>query len=380
MRLEILQGSGDPVIYPIDKARILIGSGEGCDVIVIADGISRRHLVLTVENDQYFITDQGSTNGSFVNEEKLQPGKKIEFNSFFPVRLGSNTLITLISDDEELMKPESTNPNIPKNVNFHIPNTVGVSDETRVISLKELKKAKTDELIKKRDEIRVKKKTGSKKKKNDSYLPTAIGLIVLLGAIYFNLVHHRIFKDESPVQKDVTVPPTVTENAPPTVSPLVQADLLPTKEQAEKAFENAKCTIDREIYLCKLMDLSPPLGATAIGLTDYVFVDGTEFYNESEKLLGPRLATPEAIRDVAGYIFLLRRLPPLDLNTLQDSRLVIVLMKANAEGKLVVTDMIGMLPETYNKRKEDITVAPFRGGRSSLHNALYFTRSIYSIY
>lgn len=390
MRLEILLGSEDPIIYPINKSRIIIGSGEGCDIILEADGISRRHLVLSSENDHYFIVDQGSTNGSFVNEEKLQPGKKVEFNSFFPVRLGSNTLITLISNEEDLVVSESTNPSIPRGIDFHIPTTSsGTSEETRVISLKELKKAKTDELIKKRDELRTKVKRSrtakGKKKKKDSYWPTAVGMIVLLGAIYFNLIHHRILKALAPEVLPPVAPvqeaPEVTETAPEgEVSPLIEKDLLPTKEQVNKVFENAKCTIDREIYLCKLLDLSPPLGATSVGLTDYVFVDATPFYQESEKLLGPRLATPDAVRDVTGYMFLLKRVPPLDLQVLDDSRLVFGLLKTNPEGKLELENVLAILPDTYNKRKEDINVTPFRSGRSSLHNSLYFTRSIYSLY
>lgn len=383
MRLEILQGTEDPIIYPINRPRIVIGSGEGCDIILEADGVSRRHLVLSVENDQYFIIDQGSTNGSFVNEEKLQPGKKVEFNSFFPVRLGSNTLITLLSNEEDLTPPESTNPSIPVGVNFHIPTSSGSAEETRVISLKELKKAKTDELIKKRDELRTKKRTRAevkKKKKKDSYLPTAIGLAILLGAIYFNLVERRSRNVEAPPVGLEPVAKEVPVEAAPKASPLIAENLLPTKEQVRQVMDNGKCTIDRELYLCGLLDLTPPQGASSVGLSDYIFIDASPFYLESEKLLGPKLATPDAVRDVAAYIFLLRRVPLLDLSVVKDSRLIFVLMKMDQEGKLAIENILAFLPETYNRRKEDITVAPFRGGRSSLHNALYFTRSIYTVY
>src|SRR5690606_19797388 len=106
MRLEILVGSDDPIIYPINSAKMTLGSAETCDVIISAEGISRRHLTVIAEDDQYFVIDQGSTNGSFINEERLVPGRRVEFTSFFPVRLGDNTLLSLISDDEnELREP-----------------------------------------------------------------------------------------------------------------------------------------------------------------------------------------------------------------------------------------------------------------------------------
>jgi pSer/pThr/pTyr-binding forkhead associated (FHA) protein len=68
MRIEILvDGSEEPQIYPINKQKLVLGSGETCDVIIPSEQISRKHLIIAAEGDSYFVIDQGSTNGSFIN-------------------------------------------------------------------------------------------------------------------------------------------------------------------------------------------------------------------------------------------------------------------------------------------------------------------------
>ena len=100
MRLEVLVVNGDVQVFPLNRPKIIIGSGESSDIVLKTEGVSRKHVFVLVEDDQYYVVDQGSTNGTFINEERLQPGKKVEFTSFFPVRLGENVLLTLLSDDE----------------------------------------------------------------------------------------------------------------------------------------------------------------------------------------------------------------------------------------------------------------------------------------
>lgn len=50
---------------------ITIGRGNECDVSIDNTAISRQHISLSMNNGIYFLSDLGSTNGSFVNGKKI---------------------------------------------------------------------------------------------------------------------------------------------------------------------------------------------------------------------------------------------------------------------------------------------------------------------
>ena len=64
MRIEILVDNGEPKIYPLDRPKIVVGSHESCDIVIDNTGISRKHLVIVVRDEKYFVADQGSMNNS----------------------------------------------------------------------------------------------------------------------------------------------------------------------------------------------------------------------------------------------------------------------------------------------------------------------------
>ncbi|WP_310602226.1 DUF6382 domain-containing protein [Anaerosporobacter sp.] len=50
---------------------------EGMDAVIEESTISRIHAKITQEEKEFYITDMGSTNGTFVNEENIQPHSKM---------------------------------------------------------------------------------------------------------------------------------------------------------------------------------------------------------------------------------------------------------------------------------------------------------------
>src|SRR5262245_65855987 len=51
--------------------RWLIGRDPQCDLVVEAQGVSSRHCTLTRTGDGYFLEDNGSTNGTYVNGKRI---------------------------------------------------------------------------------------------------------------------------------------------------------------------------------------------------------------------------------------------------------------------------------------------------------------------
>lgn len=78
---ETVLGRTDPVedIHP----DVDLGIYKGFDL-----GVSRRHAVILREEEQYSLEDLGSTNGTIVNREKIQPGEKTSLKEGDTIFLG----------------------------------------------------------------------------------------------------------------------------------------------------------------------------------------------------------------------------------------------------------------------------------------------------
>jgi pSer/pThr/pTyr-binding forkhead associated (FHA) protein len=75
---------------PLDKPQVTIGRKMDNDVVIDNLAVSGHHARVVEENGTYFVEDTGSTNGTFLNETKiqkqrLQPGDQI--------RVGKHVLI-----------------------------------------------------------------------------------------------------------------------------------------------------------------------------------------------------------------------------------------------------------------------------------------------
>jgi pSer/pThr/pTyr-binding forkhead associated (FHA) protein len=80
-KAEILLGREDPVSGVFPEVDLTPHGGE-------EGGVSRRHAKLTVRGNQWLIEDLNSTNFTFVNNQKLNPGVPQPLNSGDKVRLG----------------------------------------------------------------------------------------------------------------------------------------------------------------------------------------------------------------------------------------------------------------------------------------------------
>ncbi len=78
---------------PIRRDRVVIGRQTDCDVRIPAAGISRHHCELVQDDDGLLIRDLGSSNGTYVNQERveserLSAGDLVSFGAFvFVVRI-----------------------------------------------------------------------------------------------------------------------------------------------------------------------------------------------------------------------------------------------------------------------------------------------------
>lgn len=86
------QGGEFPIVA--DK-QILIGRSSDLDMVLVEDMVSRKHAKISTQGEQIWIEDLGSTNGTFVNGEKIKRARLKEGDR---VLIGTSILKVIAGD------------------------------------------------------------------------------------------------------------------------------------------------------------------------------------------------------------------------------------------------------------------------------------------
>jgi len=89
-KTEMLIGRSDPVRNIFPDIDLTIHGGD-------SSGVSRRHSRLTLQDTHIYLEDLNSTNYTFLNKQRLQPGQRYPINHGDEIRLGLLTLEYLTS-------------------------------------------------------------------------------------------------------------------------------------------------------------------------------------------------------------------------------------------------------------------------------------------
>lgn len=94
--LAVIQGAATGQIFQIGKSRTVIGR-SGADVNLDDPEASRQHAVVEIVGDHAALRDLGSTNGTFVDVERIE---QHELNNQMEFRIGSHVLMFIVTDVE----------------------------------------------------------------------------------------------------------------------------------------------------------------------------------------------------------------------------------------------------------------------------------------
>jgi predicted Zn finger-like uncharacterized protein len=94
--LAVIQGAATGQIYQITKTRTTMGR-SGADINLEDPEASRQHAMLEVIGDHAIVRDLGSTNGTFVDTERIE---QQVLNNHMEFRIGSHVLMFIVTDVE----------------------------------------------------------------------------------------------------------------------------------------------------------------------------------------------------------------------------------------------------------------------------------------
>jgi hypothetical protein len=86
------QGGEFPIV---PEKQIIVGRSSDLDMVLVEDMVSRKHARIAMQNDQIWIEDLGSTNGTFVNGEKIKRARLKEGDR---VLIGTSILKLIAGD------------------------------------------------------------------------------------------------------------------------------------------------------------------------------------------------------------------------------------------------------------------------------------------
>src|SRR6185503_15067594 len=82
--LRLVPNAGPPI--QVDKDQAIVGREPACDVFVNDGSVSRRHARLERRGAAWFVVDQGSANGTYLDSQRvsdalLRPGQVVRFGA-----------------------------------------------------------------------------------------------------------------------------------------------------------------------------------------------------------------------------------------------------------------------------------------------------------
>lgn len=176
--------NGEEIKHTTEEQSIVVGRSSKCQVVVPHGGMSRQHLKLDHENGEVFITDLGSTNGVFINGERIPAHEKIKYATYLSLSFGAVTAMTVDLEDK-------TSPGfIPKSEAL---SSFSAINDDRTVKIKDV--SNLEVALHKNDAKKASKPLLLKKKESSRAGPiglNVIALLILLGTAYWYLS-----KDES---------------------------------------------------------------------------------------------------------------------------------------------------------------------------------------
>jgi predicted component of type VI protein secretion system len=89
--LKMRSGPNPGMTFPLEQEEILLGRDLANDITIGDPEVSRRHARFFMRDDNIFVEDLGSTNGTFLNGERISSPKQLRVGDV--ITLGENVVL-----------------------------------------------------------------------------------------------------------------------------------------------------------------------------------------------------------------------------------------------------------------------------------------------
>jgi hypothetical protein len=271
MRVTVKLSNGLIISKDLSLDKAIVGRSVKADVVVPDEALSRNHCLIEIEAGNFYVTDLGSSNGVFINSQRIPPDTRTLYNSFSHLTIGE--LECTIEDVEsvESIKEPLNKSVLPKEDN----NTKTV---TRIALKSPQKRLKP---------IREKKTSAL----NANGI---IGIMIVMALIYYQFWVPKKSKDEVSETQNKQSP------KPETIQPIKKVifDEFRTNSEYESLNSKKNCTIKPE--LCINLKLDPNLHEGIIFEDEEIFV----FVNPTKKAGDQKYAILKDSNDLLDLVAL----------------------------------------------------------------------------
>ena len=87
--IHILNGPEKGRTFDMDRETIFVGRSSANDLRLKDNSISRRHLSVQAKDGKFYVKDLESTNGTFVEGRRIQPGTEVAVTDGVPLAIGN---------------------------------------------------------------------------------------------------------------------------------------------------------------------------------------------------------------------------------------------------------------------------------------------------
>jgi pSer/pThr/pTyr-binding forkhead associated (FHA) protein len=91
--LVVVEGPTLGQVYPLRAAVCTIGRHQGCTVVLSSITVSRQHATITRQGELFYVVDDRSSNGVYLNGQKLPPAQNCPLHHGDMLRLGEFLLL-----------------------------------------------------------------------------------------------------------------------------------------------------------------------------------------------------------------------------------------------------------------------------------------------
>jgi predicted component of type VI protein secretion system len=105
VKLVMFKSDGQRKDFPVSGETTVIGRGEDCDLRIPLLSVSRRHTQLNIEDDDLLCRDLGSSNGTYVNNQRVT---ETQLSAGDRLAVGPVIFTVQIDGEPEQIKPVKT--------------------------------------------------------------------------------------------------------------------------------------------------------------------------------------------------------------------------------------------------------------------------------